>query len=129
MKVNRGRPQGAPSEQRSATFTGEVWFDPVLPDVPGLALATVVFEPAARTHWHRHEQGQILLVTHGRGRVQTRAGEGAWVTAGDVVHFPPGEEHWHGAAPDSLLVHTAVSLGQTEWLDPVTDEQYGSATA
>jgi quercetin dioxygenase-like cupin family protein len=129
MKVNRGREAGAESQQRTDTFTGVVWADPVLSGVPGTMVATVVFSPAARTHWHRHEAGQILLVTHGRGYVQTRNGDGAWVAAGDVVHFPPGEEHWHGAGPDSYLVHTAVSLGRTEWLTPVTDEHYRGAVS
>jgi quercetin dioxygenase-like cupin family protein len=127
MKINRGREAGSPSEQRTATFTGTVWADPVLSGAEGVNVVAVTFQPAARTHWHRHEAGQILFVTHGRGYVQTRGGEGAWVAAGDVVHFPAGEEHWHGAGPDTYLVHTAVSLGQTEWLTEVTDDEYGTA--
>jgi quercetin dioxygenase-like cupin family protein len=129
MKVNRGRPAGAPSQRRPETFSGDVWLDPVLPDAPGVLVATANFAPAARTFWHSHSGGQILFVTHGRGYVQTRAGDGAWVAAGDVVHFEPGEEHWHGAGPDSYLVHTAVTLGDSEWLSEVTDAEYGGAVS
>jgi quercetin dioxygenase-like cupin family protein len=84
----------------------------------------VFFPPGGRTHWHRHERGQVLLVTAGRGYVQVRDGEGTWVAAGDVVHFPPGEEHWHGAGPESYLLHTAISLGTTEWLEAVSPADY-----
>jgi quercetin dioxygenase-like cupin family protein len=127
MQVTRGR-AGVPSEHRTATFTGDVFADPVL-SVPEAVVAVVTFTPGARTHWHTHEAGQILFVTAGRGFVRTRDGHGEAVVAGDVVHFPPGEEHWHGAAPDSYLVHTAVSLGRTSWLREVTDEEYGEAVA
>ena len=61
--------------------------------------------PRARTYWHRHADGQVLYVTHGQGRVRSRDGSGGTIAAGDVIHFAPGEEHWHGAAPDS--VHAA----------------------
>jgi quercetin dioxygenase-like cupin family protein len=125
MQVNRGR-AGVPSEQPSATFTGDVYADPVL-SVPEARVAAVTFTPRARTQWHTHAHGQILFVTAGRGFVCTREGEGQWVTAGDVVHFPPGEEHWHGAGPDSYLVHTAVSLGETAWIAEVTDAEYDEA--
>jgi quercetin dioxygenase-like cupin family protein len=124
MKVNRGRERGATSDRRTETFTGEVRGDPVLSRAPEVVVNDVSFAPGARTHWHRHERGQVLLITHGRGYVQTRDGEGSWVEAGDVVHFPPGEEHWHGAGPDTYLVHRAISLGRTEWLDEVRDEDY-----
>jgi len=56
-----------------------------------------------------------------------RGGEGAWVRAGDAVWFPPGEEHWHGAGPDTWMAHNAISLGTTEWLDPVTSEDYDAS--
>jgi quercetin dioxygenase-like cupin family protein len=127
MKVNRGRVPETPSDQRGPTFTGEVWADPILQDVPGVVVNTVFFPPGARTFWHYHEQGQILLVTHGLGRVQTRSGEGAWVRSGDVVFFEIGEEHWHGAGDASYLVHTAISLGATEWLEEVTEGDYRAA--
>jgi quercetin dioxygenase-like cupin family protein len=124
MKINRGREAGAGSERRTDTFSGEVWADPVL-EKTGIAMVNnVFFAPGARTHWHRHEHGQILYVTSGRGRVYARDGHGGTIAAGDIVHIPPGEEHWHGAGGDSYLVHLAVSLGASEWLEPVTDEDY-----
>jgi quercetin dioxygenase-like cupin family protein len=124
MKVNRGRERGAPSEQRGPTFTGTVWADPLLVTQDGVLVNAVFFPPGGRTHWHRHERGQVLLVTAGCGYVQVRDGEGTWVGAGDVVHFAPGEEHWHGAGPESYLLHTAVSLGTTEWLEAVSPADY-----
>lgn len=124
MKISRGREDGHASQSRTETFTGVVWMDPVLADVPGTGVNAVFFAPGARTHWHSHADGQVLLVTQGRGYVQTRSGDGGWIAAGDVVYSEPGEEHWHGAAPESYLVHTAVSLGRTEWFSEVTDEEY-----
>lgn len=126
MKINRGREPGTTSDQRTATFTGEVWADPVLAKTDGVVVANVFFTPGARTHWHTHARGQVLVVTSGEGRAQTRnGGGGGRLTAGDVVWIPPGEEHWHGAAPGSSLLHMAISLGDADWLEPVTDEEYG----
>jgi quercetin dioxygenase-like cupin family protein len=127
VKINHGRVADARSEQRGTTFTGEVWADPVLQGIQDVLVNAVFFTPGGRTFWHRHEEGQILLVTQGRGYVQTREGEGGWVTPGDVVFFEAGEEHWHGAGDASYLVHTAISLGATEWLEEVTEEDYRSA--
>lgn len=124
MKINRGREAGKHSEQRSDTFTGTVWGDPVLSGAEGVTVNSVFFAPGARTHWHRHERGQILYVTSGQGSAYTRDGEGGTIAAGDTVYIPPGEEHWHGAGADTYLVHLAVSLGATDWLAPVSDEEY-----
>jgi quercetin dioxygenase-like cupin family protein len=88
----------------------------------------VCFTPGARTFWHSHGDGQILIVTHGRGFVCTRDDERSMITVGDAVYVPPGEEHWHGAADDTMLVHVAVSLGETRWLDEVADDVYRRAT-
>jgi quercetin dioxygenase-like cupin family protein len=125
MKINHGREAGTSSEQRTATFTGEVWGDPVLPETDGVLINNVFFAPGARTHWHTHHQGQVLVVTAGEGRARARDGSGGKLAAGDVVWIPPGEEHWHGAGPDSYMLHLAISLGGHDWLDPVTDEEYG----
>ena len=84
--------------------------------------------PGARTHWHTHEVAQVLHVLAGEGRVQSRDGTGETLQAGDTVHIPAGEEHWHGAAPHSFVLHLAVSVGATAWLDPVSDADYASAT-
>ena len=126
MRIARGR-AGIPSEERGPTFTGRVWADPVLPLEEGIVVNSVFFEPGARTHWHTHTLGQVLYVTHGEGFAQTRAGHGVRVTPGDVVHFAADEEHWHGAAPGSYLLHVAISIGGHEWLDPVSDEDYANA--
>ncbi len=125
MKINRGREKGVSSERRSDTFTGTVWADRVLSDPDrAVGIGSIFFEPGSRTYWHRHGGGQVLYVTHGQGRVCSRDGKGGVIAAGDVVHIAPGEEHWHGAAPDSYLLHLAISLGKTEWLKEVTDEEY-----
>lgn len=127
MKINHGRVAGRPSEHRTDTFTGTVWGEPVLHDAPGATVNTVFFAPGARTHWHTHDTGQVLIVTHGRGLAVNEAGEGGTILPGDVVWFDAGERHWHGGAPDSYLTHIAVSLGTTRWEQAVTDEQYAAA--
>jgi quercetin dioxygenase-like cupin family protein len=127
MQIIKGGRSGAPSAQRTETFTGTVWGDPVLPQTDGVLINSVSFAPRARTHWHSHDGGQILIVTSGAGRVFTRDGEGGEIAVGDVVHIPPGVEHWHGAGPDSTMVHTAISLQGHDWLDAVTDAEYDGA--
>ena len=126
MRVARGR-QSARSEQRDATFTGRVWADPLLAPADGIVVNNVFFEPGARTHWHTHEVAQVLYVLAGEGRLQARDGTGHALTAGDTAHIAAGEEHWHGATPGSYLLHLAVSVGETGWLEPVGDEDYGRA--
>lgn len=128
MRIAKGRAQ-APSEQRSETFTGTVWADPVLAAEGEVGVNDVFFEPGARTDWHTHAIGQVLVVAHGEGFVRTRTGEGGRIVPGDVVHIAGGEEHWHGAGPDTYLLHVAVSLGPATWLEPVSDEDYGAGTA
>lgn len=92
------------------------------------SLANVTFEPGARTHWHKHDGGQILLVLNGEGRYQQRGGTLQILKKGDVVHIPADAEHWHGAAPESWFVHISVEPNpektKTDWLSPVTDEEY-----
>jgi quercetin dioxygenase-like cupin family protein len=125
MKVVRGR-ESRPSEHRTETFTGEVWGDPVLVD-DGLIVNSVFFGPRGRTHWHRHEVAQVLHVTHGRGLLWSDEGHGAILEPGDVAHIPAGERHWHGGAPESFLLHLAISVGRTEWLEEVSDDDYEEA--
>jgi len=126
MRISRGREEG-PAELRGPTFTGRVWADALLSQQDGVSVNLVFFEPGARTHWHRHEVAQVLHVMTGAGWVQVRDGAGAPLTAGDTVHIPAGEEHWHGGGNDTFVAHIAVSIGETEWLDPVSDEDYASA--
>jgi quercetin dioxygenase-like cupin family protein len=130
MKIHRGRLPDAPSENRTDTFTGTVWADPVFAEKsPTMSVNTVCFLPGGRTYWHSHGEGQILVVTHGRGLVQNRDGEEASIASGDVIYVPPGEEHWHGAAGGSLLIHLAISLGQTTWGDEVAKDLYERVAA
>jgi quercetin dioxygenase-like cupin family protein len=124
MKVIHGHATPAESERRSATFTGEVWADPVLAVTDGVSINNVFFTPGARTHWHTHERGQVLLVLAGHGRVFAQGGEIEPIGAGDTVWIAPGERHWHGADASSYMIHVAVSLGAADWQEPVSDEDY-----
>lgn len=122
MHIVHGRPDAAVSDVRTQTFTGAVHADPVLPPTDGVAINQIFFPPAARTHWHAHESGQILLVTAGAGWVCSRGSAPEPLAAGDVVWVRPGEEHWHGAREDAFLLHTAISLGVTTWLEQVPEQ-------
>lgn len=115
-------------------FTGTVWMEASPADAasPDAGIFRVSFEPAARTNWHAHPEGQILHVVTGKGRVGRENGPVVEVAPGDVVYFAPGERHWHGAAPDAPMVHLAInpaatSSGGTDWQEPVTDEAYTPA--
>jgi quercetin dioxygenase-like cupin family protein len=111
---------------RGSTFTGDVFPYVTMPSTDGVVINTVDFTPCARTYWHRHERGQILLVVAGRGLIQAKGGPVRAIRAGDTIWAPPGERHWHGGSPESYLVHIAVSLGRTEWEDEVTDDEYNA---
>src|SRR5919202_5832324 len=101
MKVSHGREQQK-SNRAGSNFTGGVWQDTLLDDSQaGMRVYAVFFEPGSRTYWHAHEGGQVLLVTSGEGRIGTATGVET-IRAGDVVHAPPGEEHWHGAGAESV---------------------------
>jgi quercetin dioxygenase-like cupin family protein len=88
----------------------------------------VTFEPGARTAWHTHPLGQTLIVTSGRGWVQVEGGPREEVLPGDIVWFPPGEKHWHGATDTAAMSHIAIAEsldGKTvNWLEKVSDQQY-----
>ncbi|MBV9220988.1 MAG: cupin domain-containing protein [Methylobacteriaceae bacterium] len=111
-------------------FTGSVRIDPLIqaPDPARVVAASVTFEPGARTAWHSHPLGQTLIVTAGCGRVQRDGGPVEEIGPGDVVWFPPGEKHWHGAAPSTAMTHIAIQEqlgGKTaDWMEKVSDEQY-----
>ena len=110
-------------------FTGTVWMDASPPSPPGAGVFRVLFEPEARTNWHAHPEGQILYVVTGTGRAQREGEPLVEIGPGDVVYISPGEKHWHGAGPDTFMVHIAISpalntSGETDWMEPVTDEQY-----
>jgi quercetin dioxygenase-like cupin family protein len=113
-------------------FTGAVRIDPLFqaPDPARVAGASVTFEPGARTAWHTHPLGQTLIVTSGVGRAQRWGGPIEEIRPGDVVWFAPGEKHWHGASPKTAMSHIAIQERQdgqaVDWLEAVTDEQYGA---
>ena len=110
-------------------FTGEVWIDAAPASPPEAGVFRTLFEPGARTNWHAHPEGQVLYVVTGHGRVLGAYGPVVEVGPGDVVCFAPNEKHWHGAAPDNFMVHVAINPaastdGGTEWMEPVTEEDY-----
>ena len=120
----------APAE----TFTGDAWFDVVVRGEPPsrMRVNVVRFAPGARNAWHSHAVGQTVHVTDGRGLIQARGGDVMEIRPGDTVYTPPGEWHWHGAAPDHFMTHLAMWEApgdgpETEWGDLVSDEEYGQA--
>ena len=111
-------------------FTGTVRIDAPFQGTGAARVsgAVVTFEPGARTAWHTHPLGQTLIVTGGRGLAQRDGGPIEDLHPGDVVWFPPGEKHWHGAAPTTAMTHVAIAEqldGKVvDWMEQVTDEQY-----
>jgi quercetin dioxygenase-like cupin family protein len=111
-------------------FTGAVRVDPLFqaPDPARVSGASVTFEPGARTAWHTHPLGQTLVITSGFGWVQREGGSIEEVRPGDVVWFPPGLKHWHGATPTTAMTHIAIQESingkNVDWLEHVNDEQY-----
>jgi quercetin dioxygenase-like cupin family protein len=115
--------EDGPSKQ----FTGSVKIDHVFASSPlaGAAWRVVTFEPRARTAWHTHPKGQILIVTAGLGRVQREGEPVEEIRPGDVVLIPADEKHWHGASSTAAMTHVAINEAPTNWMEKVTDEQYG----
>ena len=111
-------------------FSGSVRIDPLFqaPDPALVQAANVTFEPGARTAWHKHPLGQILIVTGGCGWVQRWGDPIEEIRPGDVVWFSPGEKHWHGATATTAMTHIAVQEKKdgkvVDWMEPVSDEQY-----
>ncbi|MBP1136547.1 quercetin dioxygenase-like cupin family protein [Arthrobacter sp. PvP023] len=130
MKLNEHVP---PTKAPSEKFTGAVYLSPLhAGESPSRLIAALVhFTPGARTNWHSHPLGQTLHCTEGAGIVATRDGTVILMRPGDTVHTPAGEEHWHGAAPESLMTHLAMvehENGQSaRWLEPVSDTDYAAA--
>jgi quercetin dioxygenase-like cupin family protein len=127
IKRNGAQPSGkGPAEY----FTGAVRIDPLFqsPDPARAIGASVTFEPGARTAWHTHPLGQTLIVTAGGGRVQREGGPVEDIRPGDVVWFPPGEKHWHGASPTTAMTHIAIQEAlngkAVDWMEKVSDAQY-----
>jgi quercetin dioxygenase-like cupin family protein len=115
-------------------FTGDVHIDSVAAPSHGsrIAAASVHFAPGARTAWHTHPHGQTVWVTEGVGLCQCEGGPIEVIRPGDRVFFEPGENHWHGAAPNRVMTHLAMQQADEHgtvvtWGDHVTDDQYGQA--
>jgi 4-carboxymuconolactone decarboxylase len=118
----------APAEN----FTGTARVQPLF-DTTAMTRAygaSVAFEPGARTAWHTHSRGQVLIVTDGVGRVQRWGAPVEEIRPGDVVRIPPGAKHWHGASPTTAMTHIAVvehsDGSSTEWMEKVSDAQYAT---
>ncbi len=116
-------------------FTGAVRIDPLFKasEPARVVGASVTFEPGARTAWHTHPLGQTLIVTAGCGLAQREGGPIEQIRPGDVVWFPPGEKHWHGATATTAMTHIAIQEaldGKTvDWMEKVGDGEYGAATS
>ena len=132
MQVTRNSLETAPGP--SDWFTGAVFIDTIAtPSPPArVAAASVHFTPGARTAWHTHPFGQTIYVTEGAGLCQRRGGPVEPIRPGDRVFFEPGEEHWHGAAPNRFMTHLAIARVDEEgnvaaWGEHVTDGEYAAA--
>ena len=115
----------------AATFTGTAWVTGLVPNdsIFTTLAGSVAFEPGARSHWHAHPAGQILIVTDGVGYHQIKGEIKQVIRKGDVVKCPPNVVHWHGASPGSGMTHLYIipntDKGIVNWLQPVTDAEYG----
>ncbi len=134
MQITRNSLDTAPGP--ADWFTGAVFLDGVaVPSGPSrVAAASVHFTPGARTAWHTHPNGQTIFVTEGIGRCQRRGAAVELIRPGDRVFFEPGEEHWHGAAPNRFMTHIAMQQADEEgnvvsWGEHVSDEEYGAPPA
>jgi quercetin dioxygenase-like cupin family protein len=129
MEIKRNGSQ-LPRPGPSEYFTGQVRVDPMFQtgEPPRVSGGLVNFEPGARSAWHTHPLGQTLIVMSGLGWVQSEGGPVEEIRPGDVIWFPPGEKHWHGATDTTAMSHIAVTEFQggknVAWLEKVTDAQY-----
>ncbi len=134
MDIKRGGSRSS-NEGPAEWFTGKVRIEPLFQArAPGRVHgASVTFEPGAHAAWHTHPLGQTLIVTAGRGFVQSWGGPVQRIQSCDVVSCPPQEKHWHGAAPDSAMTHIAIQEeldGKVvNWMEKVSDEQYRRAAS
>jgi quercetin dioxygenase-like cupin family protein len=122
LTVMRGG-SGQPSGLAEGTFTGVAWRDVLLSPSDGVAVGNVFFAPCSRTYWHSHVGGQLLIVVAGEGYVADE-NETVVVRAGDMIWTPPGVRHWHGGSKDRYMIHTAVTVGDTNWEAAVSDAEY-----
>jgi len=133
MEITRNRLETIPGP--AEWFTGTVYIDTVATqsEPSRLAASTFHFTPGARTAWHTRPNGQTIYVTEGFGLCQRRGGEIEVIRPGESVFFEPGEDHWHGAAPNRLMTHLAMQQvdekgSPVEWGEHVSAEEYGAAS-
>ena len=124
-------PQG--NKITNGYFTGDAYLQPLLAKDSNnnFAIGSVTFEPGARTNWHTHPKGQVLIVTEGEGIYQPKDGAPQLIKKGDVINIPENTTHWHGATAHRKMVHTAITNfeGETSvvWLQPVTAAEYAAS--
>jgi quercetin dioxygenase-like cupin family protein len=127
ISPNGSRPSAKGAHQN---FTGSVIVDPLYAASESTSSTggLVTFEPSARSAWHTHPAGQVLIVTFGTGWVQEEGGRKREIKPGDVIWTPPGVKHWHGATATNAMSHIAITNvvdgKNAEWLEHVTDDQY-----
>lgn len=128
METSKIFPKG--EKVANSNFTGTVYLQMLSgnDNVHNVNIGSVTFEPGARTNWHLHKGGQILLVTEGTGLYQEKGKPIEKIKKGDVVKCSPNIEHWHGATTTEAMTHIAIgtntNVGGAVWLRPVTDEEY-----
>lgn len=114
-------------------FSGNAYLYPLLArgENNDYAIGNVTFEPGARTHWHTHPKGQVLIVTNGEGIYQEKGKRAQFIKKGDVINIPENVEHWHGATDKHQMIHIAITHYQGEtnvvWLNPVSQDEYKQA--
>lgn len=130
QSVEISRHEDRPGQIGSGTvFTGTAYISPVFgPQMNNVSAGEVTFLPGARSAWHTHPAGQMLVVTHGTGWTQERGQDKQVIKAGDVVWCPPGVEHWHGASDSTSVTHYAIQAvvdgSAVSWGDQVTEQEY-----
>lgn len=133
METTEIFPKGQPLPEE--WFTGNAFLSPLVAKDKNndFSAGSVSFEPGARTNWHTHPKGQVLLVIEGRGWYQEKGKPAQVIKKGDVINIPESIEHWHGASADSKMTHIAITNYkedvQVTWLKPVTDEEYNSVNS
>ncbi|MFE5838783.1 cupin domain-containing protein [Arthrobacter sp. NPDC056493] len=125
LTIVRDRLTTGTSEQVNGPVTGEIWRD-ILHQKDGTSASKNFFTPCARTHWHSHEGGQLLIVEAGEGFVATEE-EVVRMGVGDIVWTPANVRHWHGGSHDRSMLHLAFSFGDVNWQEAVSNETYEAA--
>jgi quercetin dioxygenase-like cupin family protein len=130
------RPRLPTAKAGADIFTGDAWIDVIVrgEEPSRIRVSVVRFAPGARNAWHAHARGQTVHVTDGLGRIQARGGEIVEIHPGDTIYTPPGEWHWHGAAPDRFMTHLAIWEApgegpESEWGEHVADAEYLAGTS